>query len=640
MSKTISSWLCTVFSFIAFLFLTWKDVQAQNPVKQLNDARRHSEAGRFEEAERIASGILKKDSSFQGAYLLLADLYLKIDSARLEAGILKALNNQSPQQNPLFFYRIGKALYKSSQFGEASEWFRKYLAGSKPGNSRFDEVKKLAGNCLFAAEAILDPVEFNPERLGNTVNTADDEYWPVILVDRTKLVFTRLIKTGVVNRLPQEDFFQSESDSSGWKKAEAMAQINTPSNEGAQSISADGQWLYFTACNRSNGKGSCDLFFSRYDGKNWSAPEPVRGLVNSGGWEGQPSLSSEGRYLYFSSDRSGGKGGKDIWRSCTGKFSEDGIPVWDAPVNLGDSVNTAGEEISPFIHPGGADLYFSSDSWPGMGGLDLFHVKMKAGPGWTTPRNLGYPLNTAKNEQGLVIDATGETAYFASGRDKKTGMDIYSFKVDKRYRPDPVTYLSANVTDSWNGNPVQAEVMLQNLDSRKTEIFNAGPEGHVFVCLPVGNDYGVQVSKEGYFFYSCNFPLKEVRSMVDPYLLEIKLSPLKTGEKMNLYNLFFNTNSADLLPESIPELMQLYRLLDENPLLRIEIQGHTDTVGARGYNKVLSEKRAQSVMAYLISMGIPADRLSTQGYGFDHPLDTNETEEGRRRNRRTTILIK
>ena len=640
MSEEKGSGLRIILIFIFLFCIANVRSAGQNVERQLENARRYMNSGNLAEAEKIASGLLRKDSSLVQVYYFLADLYHQTDSVYLESRVLKALTKHSEQTTPLFYYRIGKATYLTGNYTEAKPWLEKYLAQGQGGLNRREEVIKMVRNCGFAIEAMKHPVIFEPHRLSNEVNSADDEYWPVLSVDGKKLVFTRLVKNASYSRLPQEDFYQATGDSSGWHNVTPISEVNTPGNEGAQSLSADGSWLYFTACNRSDGKGSCDIYFSRFSANKWSSPLPVKGEINTSGWEGQPSISADGRMLYFSSDRPGGKGGKDIWYSLASAMDQDGIPLWDKLRNPGDSINTPGDEISPFIHADGINLYFASDYWPGMGGFDLFHATLKGYLSWSAPVNLGYPVNTLKNEQGFVINAAGNLSFFSSGRGQKTGMDIYSFETDKKYQPTPVTYLKANVVDAVSGKPVRAEVRLEKLSSGISSVFKTDSEGNIFTCLPIGSDYSFMVSKEGYLFYSANFPLSEKRSIVEPYLLEISLNPVSVGEQMNLYNIFFDVNSAELLPGSFPELEKLYELLVANKKLVVEIQGHTDSTGSKELNRALSGKRAVSVMNYLTGKGISGSRMSARGFGPDVPVADNATEEGRRKNRRTTILIR
>jgi outer membrane protein OmpA-like peptidoglycan-associated protein len=276
-----------------------------------------------------------------------------------------------------------------------------------------------------------------------------------------------------------------------------------------------------------------------------------------------------------------------------------------------------------------------------MGGFDLFTSEITGDSVFSKPVNLGYPVNTNKDEQGLNISADGESAYFASARELNSGLDIYRFELDKSIRPTPVTYVKANVTDKKTGQSIQAGVNLVDLlhpEIIRTE--KTDEAGELLVCLPLGTDYAFNVSKEGYLFYSQSFQLSDTKTIQEPYIFTIELQPIELGAEMNLYNIYFETDSFTILPASEPELNRLIVFLNNNPKLSVEIQGHTDNTGNEEKNQKLSELRAKSVADYLIDKGTEASRLSHKGFGQRHPVASNETEDGRKRNRRTTIKIR
>jgi len=499
------------------------------------------------------------------------------------------------------------------------------------------EINRKISNCRFAIFAIKNPVSFNPENFSKKINSENDEYWPVFSLDQKTMVFTRLVKTSGAR--PQEDFYVSSFDSGIWQEPVPIKEINSPENEGAQCLSADGRLLFFTACNRMSGKGSCDIYYAVYENEKWSTPRNAGEPLNTAAWEAQPSFSSDNKYLYFSSTQQGGKGAKDIWRIELTGINKNGDLIWGIPENLGDSINTPGDEISPFIHPNNSDFYFVSDYHTGMGGYDVFRSKQNSDGSFSIPENLGYPINTSGNEQGLTIAADGETALFASERDKQNGLDIFTFKLDNEQNVLPATYVKAKVTDAVSGKTVRAEIQLTNLISNTTRYELTDKNGVVLLCLPVGTNYAFNVSKDGFLFYSQSFPLETVKSIEKPCQVDIKLKPVKQGAAMNLYNIYFETDSFRILPESEPELNKLTTFLNNNSAIEVEIQGHTDNSGDAEKNLELSEKRAKSVVDYLLNQGIPAKRLQWKGYGENNPIETNETEEGKQKNRRTTIRI-
>ena len=380
----------------------------------------------------------------------------------------------------------------------------------------------------------------------------------------------------------------------------------------------------------------CDLYFSEFKGDRWTVPKNLGGNINTRYGEKQPSLSSDGRIMYFVSNRDGGLGGYDVWISY--KDDEGG---WGKPVNAGDSINTQGDEHSPFIHPDNQTLYFSSDGWPGLGLFDIFITRRTSDSTWSTPVNLGYPINTNGNEEGLIVNARGQTAYYSSDRLSEQGRDIYSFDLYKEVRPIKVSYMKGRVYDAETKKRLGARFELINLNTEDPIMVSTShPEtGEFLVCIPANADYALNVSRKGYLFYSDHFETRQVYERTAPFLKDIPLQPIKVGERIILRNVFFEYNKHDLKTESRVELNKVVKLMNENPSLVIELSGHTDNTGTAEYNQTLSENRALSVRHYLVEHGIDGNRITCKGYGLTMPLATNDTEEGRAINRRTELKI-
>ena len=625
--------------FFVFLFAGFYSV-GQNSTKtqqQFEKALQYYKLQEYENAISEIQKLLKKSPDFVDATLLLADIYH--DKRSTENEIQSLENALQYSQNPLIFYRLGKANYSVGYYEKALFNFEKYALSKGISEVRKTEVQQFLKSCRFAIDAIKTPVVFNPMRISENINTVDDEYWPSISLDGRKLVFTRLLKP--TTGLPQEDFFITELDTADWGKAAPIIEINTRENEGAQALSADGRLLFFTACNQPNGYGSCDIYYSVFNGNKWSSPKNAGNVLNSNGWDAQPTISSDNRFLYFSSSRAGGKGKKDIWRAELLEINENDIVKWNTPENLGETVNSLGDEISPFIHSNNKSFYFASDFHPGMGGMDLFHSEIQKDGTFSEPENLGFPINTHKDEQGLNISFNGITAYFASERKPDFGLDIYTFELPEEIRPEPVTYVKAKITEAESGAIIRAVVELIDLTSSSANqrMEKADENGEILLCLPLDANYAFNVSEPGYLFYSQSFQMTDSNTLTNPYYLEIKLIPVKAGAEMNLYNIYFETDSFRILPVSEPELAKLTLFLRNNPQLEVEIQGHTDNTGRPDRNLTLSELRAKSVVEYLVSKGISTTRLQFKGFGESHPVATNETDEGRMLNRRTTIKI-
>ena len=594
-----------------------------------------------QKAIALLQASLARDSCFFEGYLLAADIYRDLDSTYLQIASLEKAVKIDVSRYPKVFYVLGNGYLKTGQYYQAKDAFTEFVNRSMDTHPFYKQSKQQIEQCKFAISLVENPVDYEAENLGEAINTEFDEYWPSLTIDGKTIIFTRLLPLANRPSHFQEDFYWSTSVDGVWETAKPLMEINTLYNEGAQSVSADGKLIFFTACTKADGYGSCDIYFTRNMDNEWTKPRNVGAPVNSPSWESQPAISANGEYLYFVSNRSGGFGGMDLWRCRLKGISHTGSLIWDEPENLGESINTSGNEMSPFIHSDGKTLYFASEGRPGLGGLDLFYSELENDSIWKPASNLGYPINTHKDEQGLIVDASGKTAYYASNRPGSKGLDIYRFELYEEARPTPVSYVKGKVLDSEDYLPVCAQVELIDVAANQLTARSmwCDTQGEFLMCLPLGKEYAFNVSSKGYLFFSENFSLKEARDVTNPWIMEIKLKRIKAGNSEVLRNVFFKTDSYELLNESIAELELLKEFLANNPVVRIEIGGYTDNVGSEEYNLTLSEKRAAAVYQYLIDQGIAEERLSFRGYGWLKPVDSNETVEGRAKNRRTEFQI-
>jgi outer membrane protein OmpA-like peptidoglycan-associated protein/tetratricopeptide (TPR) repeat protein len=589
---------------------------------------------------------VKADDHFTEAYIVLAEIYIDKGDKKNAINAYKNVIAINPEFFPELYLPLAQLEMMESQFPSAKEHLEKYSSYNTIKPASRSIASKMLKSCNFAIKAMENPVPFNPVNLGDSINTEFDEYWPSITADEQTLLITRLVpkKSRIEGKVLakntnnyQEDFYISKKENGFWQMAiNAGNALNTADNEGAQSIYVDGKLMYYTACSRSDGKGRCDIYVSRNTKEGWSEGVNIGSPVNSKYWEAQPSISPDGKTLYFVSNREGGLGQKDIWNSF---LRADG--TWSKPVNLGKNINTSGVEQSPFIHPDNKTLYFSSEGRIGMGGFDIYKVTKNSDGTWGEPVNLGYPINTVANEIGLIVNAKGDVAMFSSDRIPEKGKDIFEFELYKEARPQAVSYLKGIVFDKTSKYKLQANFELINLETNKIvmQAQSDALNGEFLVCIPSDNNYALNVSKAGYLFYSDNFTLKGTFEITEPFLKDIALNPIKVGEKQVLKNIFYETDSYELDKKSIVELTKLFDFLVNNPGLKIEISGHTDNVGAAVYNLNLSMNRSKSVYNYLIEHGILQSRLEYKGYGEKQPIQLNETEKGRAENRRTEIKI-
>jgi outer membrane protein OmpA-like peptidoglycan-associated protein len=590
-------------------------------------------------AERLLVLSIKYDKKFIEAYLTLSQLLQeqgRIDEAIAAADKAIVLN---PDFFPSIYYNIGNMLFRTGRYHEALERYQKYLSYKNLRAEPAYMARLKSSCCKFAIEAIKNPVPFQPLSLGPNINTALDEYWPSLSADEGTLVFTANIPVDTVSSSMyirrQEDFFITNRDKSGqWAPSRNIGPpINTPrNNEGAQSLTADGKRMYYTVCS-----GVCNIYYSnRQQNGEWSKPvklpEPLNLPTTS---EKQPSISPDGRTLYFVSNREGSLGRFDIWYSHRISDWE-----WTTPVNIGDSINTPFNEQSPFIHFDNQTLYFASDGHIGMGGLDLYFSKRLNDTLWSKPVNLGYPINTYADEDGLIVNAQGNTAYYSSDRMPNMGRDIFTFDLYPEARPQAVSYITGTIRDSKTDGPLKAQFNLTDIDTGlRIMSSTSSDDGSYMVCLPANRSYAFMASAPKYLFYSEHIDLKDSHTARQPLKFDIFLKPISVGEIMVMRNVFFETASWELKEESLVELEKLYELLTSNPQIRIEIGGHTDSVGSEKDNLLLSNNRAKAVAEFLISKGIGQARLTFQGYGEANPMADNETPEGRAQNRRTEVKV-
>ncbi|MEI7422155.1 MAG: OmpA family protein [Prolixibacteraceae bacterium] len=584
---------------------------------------------------------LKLDPSFSPALFALADLSHEAEKLDDELGYLLKGLAISRDSYPSGYKFLAQIYFKKGEYSDALKGMEHFVALKKTLNQ---EEQLLLESCRFSVFALSHPLSFQPVDAGTSINTDAEEYWPSLNAEGNELIFTRLLtkdSNGLKIKNPQEDFYVSRKDTSGhWEKAVPIGPpINSEENEGAQTLSADGRVLIFTGCGRTDGLGSCDLYISVQLNGSWTIPVNMGEPVNSGAWESQPSLSADGRILYFVSNRKGGKGKMDIWRAVKTSISPEGVPLYGNVTNMTE-INTSGNDHSPFIHPDGKTLYFATDDRPGLGSSDIFVTRLKEDR-WSEPENLGYPINTNRNEEGLVVEISGEKAWYSTDRNTGNGRDIFYFTLPASLRPDPVSYLKGVVTDASTGLKIGSDIVLSDLKTNKQVInfMETENQGEFLICLPAGKNYGLSVTHKGYLFYSENISLDQGFSKLSPKEDSIRLQPIVQGAFTTLKNIFFETNSWKLEPESTTQLDEMVQFMLLNPEVVMEVTGHTDHVGTEAYNLELSRNRAETVVAELKKRNVSAWRLRSKGMGFSIPVGDNNTEEGRSANRRTEFKV-
>ncbi len=618
-------------------------------IKYFEESKKMFQIRKDAEAEKLIKKAIEEDPQFIEALSAYADFLM--GNNRVKEAI--PFYEKAIAINPKIFidnnFYLGGALLHEAQYEKAIPCFEKIIKTERINPNLKDEAIHHLKNAQFGANAIKNPQPFKPVNVGEGINTSEYEYFPALTADGNTFLFTRNIGEGEGVTTPrQEDFYVSKKVNNVWQTANPITSVNTAGNEGAPSLSADGEIMFFASCMEMTGDygssdrkgyGSCDIFYAQKINGKWSKPRNAGAMINTKNWETQPSFSSDGKTLYFVRGMVARDGIKnpDIYSStigADGKFSE--------PIKLSDNINTTMGEESVFIHPDNQTLYFSSEGHPGMGGLDIFVSKKQADGSWGKAINLGYPINTSVDENSLLVDANGKLAYFASEREGGFGgLDIYQFELPESVRPEKITYVKGLTYNARTKVPVEASFELIDLETQQsvTSAYS-NSAGEFLVTLTSNHNYLVNVSKPGFLFYSDNFSLKDkVADYNKPYKLQIPLQPIDTGI-IELKNIFFDVNKWDLKAESKAELQKIITFLKANPTLRVEFCGHTDNSGDKVFNKTLSNNRAKAIYDYVIEKGsLPATNLSYKGYGDTKPKAPNDTPENKAKNRRTELKI-
>lgn len=617
---------------------TSKNANGQQSVSKkaqslFNEGLKFQSYGEYEQAINLFKQSIKKAPKFLNAYDALANTYQK-DNQLINSKntYLKLLSLKSDH----FFglYELGNIYFDLGNLDSSEFYYRRFLRINSSNDKYAQNAQLNLRDINFSRDAFKNPVNVNPVNMGSSINSENQEYSPAFAIDEKTIYITKRMGNLSDNR-PNEDLYFAELNDESWDKVKDIGPpINTIENEGAFSISSDGNYIFFTSCSRNGGKGQCDIWLTSKKNNRWDEPKNLQSPINTKYWESQPSISSDGRMLYFSSDRPGGYGGTDIWVS---EFSNSG---WSAPKNLGPTVNTSKDEQFPFIHSDNRTLYFSSNGHPGLGKSDLYLTRKDVKLNWETPINMGYPINSRGQDWNLVVARDGKTAYFSSDQLKGFGgLDIYTFQLPEKLQAEKVSYLRGYVRDAITKQPLSANVELSPINGEPTTLTYAKPgTGMFLVPLKTNMKYALTIDKDGYLFYTEFYNMPAIQRD-QPIELFIDLEKIELGNSVVLKNIFFDTDKSDIKDESKQELEKLIDFLSENNSIRIEISGHTDNVGDSKHNMVLSENRAKSVCDFLTNNGIEKSRLTYKGFGDTQPIKQNNTDENRAKNRRTEFKI-
>lgn len=619
-------------------------------------------AAKLNEALDKYKQALDRDPNYIEALYSASEVYADLGQPGNQIGcIMKAVGIDSTFWVTAY-YRCAVALCQKERYEESVKWFDLFDKFSKGKKTRVKQDPQWRRKAMAMVSMMKHPVPFEPRYPSELIEqTPYETYWPSISLDETELVVTSRLPIDTVafredptmiaridNNQTQEDLYvmTRETPESPWRPMQPIYNINTDFNEGTQAISPDGRWMFYTACGYKDSKGSCDIYFSQRTSRGWTRGVNIGAPVNTAAWESQPCFSADGKTLFFvrGSARAAYRSGNIMKAKVTG-VNAQGVPLFGSVESLGDSINTQGDESHPFIHHDGKTLFFSSDTWPGVGGRDIFMSRMKDDGTWGAPHNLGYPINNVEDDEGLVVTASGTTGYYNSVRmvDGRRKREVRMFDLYPAIRPRPVPFVRGYISDCGTKKSIPATILLDRMpDGENIATSRALDDGSFTIAVPGPADYLLSVNAKGYFFRSHKFSVADVEGMHGPLRLEadeVCLTPLKMGKKIALRNIYFDTDKWEVKPESKVELEILIRVMRENPTIRVEISGHTDSRASEKHNQTLSENRARSTVNYLVDHGIDRKRFDIKGYGESQPCATNDTEEGMALNRRIEAKI-
>ncbi len=582
--------------------------------------------GKYYDATDYYEKALVTNKSNPNLYIKLAKCHLLV-SPRSNA--LKYINKaielvETPTLE--MYYILGRAYHVNNEFDKAIESYKE----SDPEKNNFENLRKFSRECLNAKRFFSNPKTVEIINLGETINSDHQEYLPYITADHLQLFFTST-RTGQevieTNEHEQhEDIYTSKFEDGKWTKPAVIAALNDlEGHDACVGISEDGQTMFVY-----KGTNGGDLYTSKLEGDNWTEVKSLS--INTPGFEGAASLSPDGNILYFIHSE-GTSHDRDIYyctKTIGGKWSK-ALPITE--------LNTPYDEESPFIHPDGKTLYFSSKGHTTMGGYDIFKSVRNHDGTWSEPQNIGYPINSTGDDVYFVLSADGHYGFYASDKEGGFGkQDIYSLKMDKDLTTQ-LELLKGEVRDEA-GKAMEADIIVtDNRTQKVVSKFKSNSEnGRFLISLPCGENYGIHIEKEGYIFHSEHAQI-DCKTGYEEVFTDVKLKKVHAGAKIILNNIFFDSGESELKSESNTELQKLVSLLKINPTIKIEISGYTDNVGEEAANLTLSQQRADHVTNYLINQGVNKTRLSSKGFGSNQSVSTNETEAGRRLNRRTEFKI-
>ena len=641
------------------------EIDDKKLIKNYNKAVELLMLGKTDESEKIFAKILEEEPEFTEAWAAVAEInYSRFKTAQNPKAqslhysnyvkSLEKIASTCPSfQSYAVNYSLGKIFLSQENYTLAQKYLSVFVNNNSSSNTNYNDAKSSLDYIDQYLYLISNPVPFQP-LIVEGVSSINDDYLPIISPDGSLAFYTQAYMKKDLNSIYTEKFTEEYTmaralDHTGTRFAPGQPlpyPFNTGKNQGASSITIDNSILYITICEFiSRDYDNCDIFYSVRNGDNWSELKNMGPNINGiNTWESQPSISADGKTLYFASIRSENIG-FDVDNPTSDLYSstknDDG--TWTKAKNLGKIINTPGNEKSPFIHSDSQTLYFSSDGHKGVGGYDIYFSKYRD-KAWTKPVNIGYPINTKNNDLGFVVNTQGTKAYFASDKLKgKGGWDIYSFDLYPEARPEKVFLVKGQLIDDSGAAITEAKLEVRNT---RTEEISTGVvdsnTGHYAVAVTVeeekDDDYLMVVKKEDYSFTSALLEPTE-ETFEKPIEINFEIKPIEKGQSVELRDIYYAVASYEIDKKSLAVLDGFVVFLNENPSIEIEIRGHTDNSGSLQTNMTLSNQRAKAVYDYLVYKGVTSERLKFKGYGPKMPIASNDSEQGKAKNRRTEFFI-
>ena len=599
------------------LVLTIFSIPAHSQKKQ-KDAKAQAayDAGEYFEAIDLYKNAYNKVNDNEKKTLILfriGECYRILGDPRsAEQWYRKAIREDF--QDPIIFLRYAQMMLIDEKYDEAQEQFSKYqdLVPDDPRGGIGVE------SCEAAVVWTENPTAYIVENM-RYFNSRERDFSPAFINESySEILFTSTREDATGNETHGAtgqnfaDIFSSNMDRKGkWSVPVPIETLNSEFEDGTPNMSSDFSTLYFTRCKKEKNQSlGCQVYHANASSDGWSDPILEFDAFGDSITTAHPAISPDGLTLYFVSDMPGGLGEKDIWKVT--RVAQEA--PWEDPVNLGEQINTPGNELYPYVHPDGT-LYFSSDSRVGLGGLDIYKATLDETGTWRV-ENMKPPINSPEDDFGIVFEAEAERGFFSSSRKGRGNDDIFSFVLP------PLEFSVTGVVRDESSDQILTASTVKSVGSDGITVeTSTGEEGSFKFMLKPGTDYVFIASHPGYL----NGKERESTKGLDQSReFDVTIYLSSTTQVIELPNIFYDFAKWDLRPESMVSLDNLVETLNDNPNITIELMSHTDSRDTPAFNIELSQKRAQSVVDYLISKGIAADRLQARGYGESQPKVVDE----------------